>query len=79
MSDTKSVLEELLVAIHSEVANNMLADLRDPDKRTPQLYGQIIKFLKDNGIDILYCEKGKNKSAFSELISEVKSQMESYQ
>lgn len=79
MSETKSVLEELLVAIHSEVANNMLADLRDPDKRTPQLYGQIIKFLKDNGIDILYCEKGKNKSAFSELISEVKSQMESYQ
>jgi hypothetical protein len=79
MSETKSVLEELLVAIHSEVANNMLEDLRDPDKRTPQLYGQIIKFLKDNGIDILYCEKGKNKSAFSELISEVKSQMESYQ
>ena len=75
----KSALEGLLVQIHSEVAETMLADLRDPDKRTPQLYGQIIKFLKDNGIDMLYCEKGKNKSAFSELIGAVKEQMESYQ
>lgn len=75
----KSVLEALLVEIHSEVAQNMLSDLRDPDKRTPQLYGQIIKFLKDNNIDILFCEKGKNKSAFSDLIGEVKAQMENFQ
>jgi hypothetical protein len=80
MSDnTKSALEELLVSIHTEVAETMLEDLRDPDKRSPQLYGQIIKFLKDNGIDLLYCNKDKGKSAFGALMEEVQEQMENYQ
>ncbi|UCR91160.1 putative packaging maturation protein A [Ralstonia phage RpT1] len=47
-----SRLEELLAQVHLEVAQNMLADLRDPEKRTPALYNAIIKFLKDNGIEI---------------------------
>ncbi|WAX26274.1 hypothetical protein [Ralstonia phage p2106] len=45
-------LEELLAQVHLEVAQNMLADLRDPEKRTPALYNAIIKFLKDNGIEV---------------------------
>ena len=47
-----SLLEQLLGQLHLEMAQTMLADLRDPDKRSPQLYNAIIKFLKDNGIEI---------------------------
>lgn len=48
----------LLQEIHSALAEQLLADLRNESKRTPQLYSQIIKFLKDNGIDAL--PKGGN-------------------
>lgn len=47
-----TVLEQILSQIHNELATQMLADLRDPDKRGPQLYNVIIRFLKDNGIEI---------------------------
>ncbi|PTS86429.1 hypothetical protein DBR00_02420 [Pseudomonas sp. HMWF032] len=46
-------LIELLGELHSELANQLLLDLENPEKRSPQLYAQIIKFLKDNGIDAL--------------------------
>lgn len=47
MSDkTKSVLEQLLEAIDTEKAQFMLADLRDPAKRTPQLYNAVEKLLE---------------------------------
>lgn len=77
--NTKSALEALLIDIHTEVAETMLDDLRNPEKRTPQLYAQIIKFLKDNGIDLLYCNKDKGKSAFGRLMEDVQEQMENYQ
>ncbi|MGR3967814.1 hypothetical protein FW800_25620 [Pseudomonas sp. 910_23] len=51
-------LIEILQEIHSELATQLLADLRDDSKRGPPLYNQIIKFLKDNGIDAL--PKGGN-------------------
>lgn len=46
-------LVELLSELHSELASQLLDDLQNADKRSPQLYAQIIKFLKDNGIDAL--------------------------
>ncbi|MEI2606503.1 hypothetical protein V8O11_22295 [Erwinia aphidicola] len=49
---SQSLLEQLLSQLHLEMAQTMLADLRDPEKRSPQLYNAIIKFLKDNGIEI---------------------------
>lgn len=45
-SNTKSVLEQLLEAIDTEKAQFMLADLRDPEKRTPQLYNAVEKLLE---------------------------------
>lgn len=45
-SNTKSVLEQLLEAIDTEKAQFMLADLRDPAKRTPQLYNAVEKLLE---------------------------------
>ncbi|AZC49482.1 hypothetical protein C4K35_1889 [Pseudomonas chlororaphis subsp. piscium] len=51
-------LIELLKELHSDLAEQLLADLHSEEKRGPQLYNQIIKFLKDNGIDAL--PKGGN-------------------
>lgn len=41
-----NLLERLLEAIDTEKATYMLADLRDPEKRTPQLYNAIEKLLE---------------------------------
>lgn len=41
-----NLLEQLLEAIDTEKAQYMLQDLRDPDKRTPQLYNAIEKLLE---------------------------------
>lgn len=43
---SQSVLEQLLEAIDTETGKNLLADLRDPDRRTPQLYNAIGKYLE---------------------------------
>lgn len=42
---SQSVLEQLLEAIDTETGRNLLADLRDPERRTPQLYNAIGKYL----------------------------------
>lgn len=39
-------MEELLQQLDSESARLMLVDLKDPDKRTPQLYNAIAKMLE---------------------------------
>lgn len=41
-----NTLEELLEAIDTEKARYMLADLRDADRRSPQLYNAIEKLLE---------------------------------
>ena len=43
---SSDVLQQLLEAIDTEKARYMLSDLRDPDKRTPQLYNAIEKLLE---------------------------------
>lgn len=43
---SSDVLQQLLEAIDTEKARYMLADLRDEDKRTPQLYNAIEKLLE---------------------------------
>jgi hypothetical protein len=43
---SQSLLEQLLEAIDTEKAQYMLADLRNPEKRTPQLYNAIEKLLE---------------------------------
>ena len=44
-------LEELLGNIQESLLDNMLRDLQNPDKRSPQLYNAIIKELERNGIN----------------------------
>lgn len=43
---SQSVLEQLLEAIDTETGRNLLADLRDPERRTPQLYNAVGKYLE---------------------------------
>ena len=43
---SQSVLELLLEAIDTETGRNLLADLRDPERRSPQLYNAIGKYLE---------------------------------
>lgn len=42
----QSALEQLLEAIDTETGRNLLADLRDPERRSPQLYNAIGKYLE---------------------------------
>jgi hypothetical protein len=43
---SENVLERLLEALDTDMARKMLADLRDDDKRTPQLYNAVGKLLE---------------------------------
>lgn len=43
---SQSVLEQLLEAIDTETGRNLLTDLRDPNRRTPQLYNAVGKYLE---------------------------------
>lgn len=50
MEDRKE-LENILGHIHKAMLDDMLEDLKNPEKRTPQLYNAVIKELERNGID----------------------------
>ncbi|MDD1013842.1 hypothetical protein [Pseudomonas rubra] len=41
-----SVLEQLLEALDTETARNMLKDLKNPELRSPQLYNAVGKYLE---------------------------------
>ncbi|QNJ57480.1 terminase small subunit [Pseudomonas phage Waldo5] len=43
---TDNVLEKLLEAIDTDLGRQLLADLRDDDRRGPQLYNAIGKYLE---------------------------------
>lgn len=43
---SQSILEQLLEAIDTETGRNLLTDLRDPERRTPQLYNAVGKYLE---------------------------------
>lgn len=43
---TENLLERLLEALDTETAKQMLADLRDPERRSPQLYNAVGKLLE---------------------------------
>lgn len=45
-------LLKFLEMLDTELAKQMLADLRDPDKRTPQLYNAIDKLLNRHKFQI---------------------------
>lgn len=69
-------LESLLGNIHEEMLQNMLNDLRNPDKRSPQLYNAIIKELERNGIDCVPKAGEVEENALSKLLKATKENFE---
>lgn len=68
--------EELLSEIHDYLLKDMLEDLKNPDKRTPQLYNAIIKELERNGIDCIPKAGEDQQNALQSLLEGVKSAYE---
>lgn len=71
--DTKK-LEGLLGQIQEHMLTNMLKDLKNPDKCTPQLYNAIIKELERNGIDCVP-KAGQDENPLGKLMEGVKEAM----
>lgn len=69
-------LEGLLGNIHEEMLQNMLNDLRNPDKRSPQLYNAIIKELERNGIDCVPKAGDGEENALSKLLKATRENFE---
>lgn len=69
-------LEELLGDIQEELLNNMLKDLNNPEKRSPQLYNAIIKELERNGIKCVPKAGDGDENALSRLLKATKEKFE---
>lgn len=69
-------LEELLGDIQEELLNNMLKDLNNPEKRSPQLYNAIIKELERNGINCVPKAGDGDENALSRLLKATKEKFE---
>lgn len=65
-------LEELLGDIQEELLNNMLKDLNNPEKRSPQLYNAIIKELERNGINCVPKAGDGDENALTRLLKATK-------
>lgn len=69
-------LEELLGNLQNELLNNMLEDLNNPEKRSPQLYNAIIKELERNGINCIPKAGDGDENALSRLLKATKKRFE---
>lgn len=69
-------LEELLGDIQESLLNNMLKDLQNPDKRSPQLYNAIIKELERNGINCVPKAGDGGENALTRLLKATKEKFE---
>lgn len=69
-------LEELLGNIQESLLDNMLRDLQNPDKRSPQLYNAIIKELERNGINCVPKAGDGDENALTRLLKATKEKFE---
>lgn len=69
-------LEELLGNIQESLLDNMLGDLQNPDKRSPQLYNAIIKELERNGINCVPKAGDGDENALTRLLKATKEKFE---
>lgn len=69
-------LEELLGNIQESLLDNMLEDLQNPDKRSPQLYNAIIKELERNGINCVPKAGDGDENALTRLLKATKEKFE---
>ena len=72
MTRQKNTREQLLGSIQEKMLSNMLEDLNNPEKCTPQLYNAIIKELQRNGIDCLPKAGEEGENALNKLLTVVR-------
>ena len=75
---TYKELEALLSNLQETKLENMLSDLNDPDKRSPQLYNSIIKELERNGIDCVPKAGESDENALQQLLEATTASLEGY-
>jgi hypothetical protein len=69
---SQSILEQLLEAIDTETGRNLLADLRNSERRTPQLYNAVGKYLERHKFTIQKLQPDEGLlGALAEALSEV--------
>lgn len=68
--------EELLGLIQDTMLENLLEDLKNPEKRTPQLYSAIIKELQRNGINCMPKAGEDGDNALASLLKATKDSFE---
>ena len=68
--------ESLLSLIQDNMLENMLSDLKDPEKRNPQLYNAIIKELQRNGINCVPKAGEDGDNALASLLKATKENFE---
>lgn len=68
--------EQLMGIIQERMLENMLEDLNNPEKRTPQLYNAIIKELQRNGIDCVPKAGEESENALQRLLVSVRDDLE---
>lgn len=68
--------ESLLSLIQDSMLENMLSDLKDPEKRNPQLYNAIIKELQRNGINCVPKAGEDGDNALASLLKATKENFE---
>lgn len=68
--------EQLMGIIQERMLENMLEDLNNPEKRTPQLYNAIIKELQRNGIDCIPKAGEESENALQRLLVSVRDDLE---
>lgn len=69
--------EDILSLIQDSMLENMLEDLKDPEKRTPQLYNAVIKELSRNGINCIPKAGEDGDNALASLLKATKENFES--
>lgn len=69
--------EDILSLIQDSMLENMLEDLKDPEKRTPQLYNAVIKELARNGVNCVPKAGEDGDNALASLLKATKENFES--
>lgn len=69
-------LEQLMGTIQEKMLENMLDDLSNPERCTPQLYNAIIKELQRNGIDCIPKAGEGSENALQRLLVAVRDDLE---
>lgn len=74
--DALYMLKMVLAKMNIDMAQHMLKDLKDDDKRTPSLYNAILKFLEQNEISFDKIASAKDDEGLMILLTDANNAFE---